>query len=294
MPPKGPAGESSPRPEALRVEELQRVAALDPEQERIRGEHHRRDRKAGEIPAVVRRAPRHQRERGEQCDRHGARQQCEAARDAGAEEAAPLGEEERGDAQQQIERLAVDRLQEEGHREEREVENGAPCSLGSQPSLGQAVEQDEGAEARRERHEDPGQHVMAEEEPSEQAHSGRVEREEGGRRAGQVLVAVLGDAQEEDAVPAGPDVREGAEVTRDGGIVPTAGERMPVRLEDEEREESGQPRSRRGSRRRSRRPGCATRGGRAARSPRCVAPAAVDPRSRPPDHTGVDARVLHS
>src|SRR6185437_436569 len=113
-------------------------------------------------------------------------------------------------------------------------EDGAPRALGSQPSFGQAVEEDEGAEARRERHEDSGEDVMAEEDPSEQTDGSWIQREERGRRAGEVLVPVLGDPQEEDAVPAGPDIGERAQVAGDGGVVPVVCQRVPIRLEDEE------------------------------------------------------------
>src|SRR4029079_14648287 len=101
--------------------------------------------------------------------------------------------------------------------------------------------EDERAEARRERHEDSGEDVMAEEDSSEQADRGWIQREERSRRAGQVLVSMLGDPQEEDAVPAGPDIGERAQVAGDGGVVPVVCQRVPVRLEDEEGEERGCP-----------------------------------------------------
>ena len=56
-----------------------------------------------------------------------------------------------------------------------------------------------------------------------------------------MLVAVLGDPEEPDAVPARPDVGDRAEVVRHGGIVPARRVGVSARLEDEEREERRRP-----------------------------------------------------
>ena len=168
-----------PRPEALGVEELERIASLDPEQERIRREHERCDREAGEASAAVGRAPGDERERRQQGDRDRAGQEREAAHEPCAEEAPALSEQERGDAQEEVERLAVHGLQEERHREQREVEDGSPRAFGAQPSLGQPVQEHEGREPRRERDDDPGEDVVAEEDP---ARAGRPWPDRAGRR----------------------------------------------------------------------------------------------------------------
>src|SRR4051812_11189292 len=59
-------------------------------------------------------------------------------------------------------------------------------------------------------------------------------------RRRRVVVAVLCDAEEEVAVPAGPDVAEVAEVVH-AGRVPPVRVRVPVRLEEEESEDGGEP-----------------------------------------------------
>ena len=156
--------------------------------------------------------------------------------------------QERDDREHEVERLAVDGLEEERHREQREVEHGPTCAVGSDLVLGEAVEEHERRQARRQRDDDPGEHVVAEQDTSEQADGRRVEREEGRGRAGEVLVAVLGDPEEPDAVPARPDVGHGTEVVRDGGIVPAGCVGVSARLEGEQREERRQPRSPGGSR----------------------------------------------
>ena len=71
------------------------------------------------------------------------------------------------------------------------------------------MQEDEGAERGRERDDDPGQHVVAEEDASQDRDEAGVERAE--RRAC-LVVAVLRDADEEHAVPTGPDIRRVAEV----------------------------------------------------------------------------------
>src|SRR5207247_2575249 len=55
-----------------------------------------------------------------------------------------------------------------------------------------------------------------------------------------VVVAVLGDAQEEDAVPARPDIRCIAELVQERRVPPRR-VRMPVRLEPEKREDRSEP-----------------------------------------------------
>ena len=192
-------------------------------------------------PAGVGRAPGEERQGGEQRDGHGPGEKGEPDDDAGRQPAPPLGEREGRDAQEEVERLAIDGLEEERHRANGEIEDGAAGALGSQPWLGEPVEQDEGAEAGGERNGDPREDVVAEEDSSDDADDRGIQREERRGRSREVLVAVLGDAQEEDAVPARPDVGERAEVAGDGRVVPAGCFGMPVRLEDQEREERSRP-----------------------------------------------------
>ena len=152
------------------------------------------------------RAPCEERERGQKRDRDGSREEREPAGEPRAEEAPPFSGQKRDDGEQQVERLAVDGLEEERHREEGEVEHRAARAVGSELSFCEVVEQDERREAGRERDDDPGEQVVAKKDVSEQADGRRVEREEGRGRAREVLVAVLGDAEEPDAVPPRPDV----------------------------------------------------------------------------------------
>ena len=229
------------RPVPLGVQERPGIASLDPEQERVRGEDERCDCKLGEVPPRSSRAPREDRERREQRDGNRACEQSEPACEPRSEEAPSFCGQERDDREHEVERLAVDGLEEERHREQREVEHRPACAVGSDLSLGEAVEEHERRQACRERDDDPGEHVVAEQDASEQADSRRVEREEGRGRAGEVLVAVLGDPEEPDAVPARPDVGDRTEIVRDGGIVPASGVGVSARLEDEQREERRRP-----------------------------------------------------
>ena len=188
-------------------------------------------------PSAMRRA----RAPGRSATATGRREEREPAGEPRTEEAAPFSGQKRDDGEQEVERLAVDGLEEERHREEGEVEHRAACAVGSELSFGEVVEQDERREAGRERDDDPGEQVVAEKDVSEQADGRRVEREEGRGRAGEVLVAVLGDAEEPDAVPARPDVRDGAQVVRHRGVVPARRVGVSARFEDEEGEERRNP-----------------------------------------------------
>src|ERR1700751_5814563 len=72
---------------------------------------------------------------------------------------------------------------------------------------------------------------------SDERHEPWIERCE---RCACVVVPVLGDAHEEDAVPASPDVGCVAEVV-DERRIPARGVRMPIRLEPQEREDRRNP-----------------------------------------------------
>ena len=63
--------------------------------------------------------------------------------DSRAEEAPTLGEEERCEHEQQVEGLAVDRLEEERGREDGEVEHRAPGPVSPEPLAREPVEKDE-------------------------------------------------------------------------------------------------------------------------------------------------------
>src|SRR5262249_15153423 len=84
---------------------------------------------------------------------------------------------------------------------------------------------------------DPREHVVTEEDASEQRDEPWVQGVERRRRA---VVAVLGDAYEEDAVPACPDVGERPEIV-DQRRVPAARPRIAVRLAPVEREHRSEP-----------------------------------------------------
>ena len=106
--------------------------------------------------------PRENRERREQRDGHWACEQSEPAREPRSEEAPSFCGQERGDREHEVERLAVDGLEEERHREQREVEHGPTCAVGSDLVLGEAVEEHERRKARCQRDNDPGEYVVAE------------------------------------------------------------------------------------------------------------------------------------
>ena len=99
------------------------------------------------------------------------------------------------------------------------------CSRTNEPSVSEQRDQE------------PGQHVVAEEDPPEPADERWIQRMECGRR---LVVAVLRDAKEEVAVPACPEVGEVPEVVQ-ARRVPTSGVRVPVRLEEKEREDRREP-----------------------------------------------------
>src|SRR5262249_50172528 len=106
---------------------------------------------------------------------------------------------------------------------------------------GEGGKEEESGKRGQQRDDDAGEQVVAEERTSEPADKSRIEGIEGGRRARCGVVAVLRDTEEEHAVPAGPDVRDPAQVAGDGGVVPARDIRMVVRLEPREREEGRGP-----------------------------------------------------
>jgi hypothetical protein len=214
---------------------------LPPEDERVGREEQRSEGQPRQCVRPLRRPPGEEGDGGQEGDADRSREQGEARDEPGGQEAPPLGEDERGDAQQEEERLAVDGLEEQRHREEREIEDGATRALGAELRLREVVEEDERGERRGERDDDPCEQVVAEEGASEEAHGAGVERVEGGRRALELAVAVFGDPQEPDAVPTCPDVGHPAEVSRDGRVVPAGRLGVAVRLEDEPGEEGRGP-----------------------------------------------------
>jgi hypothetical protein len=123
----------------LRVQEPPRVAFGEPEVERVRGEDERRHRQAGECAQPVSLVPCEQGKGRQQRERVRPRQQSESGHRSRGKEAPPLGEQEGRQRQQQVERLAVDRLEEERKRKKRQVEDCAAPSLGAEPLLRDAV-----------------------------------------------------------------------------------------------------------------------------------------------------------
>ena len=66
----------------------------------------------------------------------------------GPADAPALGEHERGERQEEEQRLRVDGLEEERRREEREVEDGPAAAVGAEPFLRDALQQHERRERR--------------------------------------------------------------------------------------------------------------------------------------------------
>ena len=181
--------------------------------------------------------PGQQGERREEREPGRAGQDREPGDEPRSREAVALGERERAEDEQKEQRLAVDGLEEEGHRKDGEVENAAHCAFSTQVLLGKAVQQDERAETAEQGDHEPGQDVVAEEGAPQHGDQSRVERVE---CSGRIVVAVLCDAKEEVAVPAGPDVGEVAQVVQ-ARRVPAIGVRMPIGLEEEEGEDRRDP-----------------------------------------------------
>ena len=231
-------------PEVLRTRERERVSAGQPEVQRVRREDERREAEARERALSFRRrpAPGKYCQRRQQSDAGDPSQHCEPGNRPRAEPLPSLREQERAEGEREEERLAVDGLQEEAHREHREVEHRPPGAVDSEPPLGQPVEQQERDERGGQRDDDAGGDVVAAERTADAGERQRVERVEG--RGGAVLdaaVAVLRDAQEPDGIPARPDVRDPAEVARQRRVVPAVGAWVPVRLEDQPGEERRGP-----------------------------------------------------
>src|SRR6185503_10870253 len=95
---------------------------------------------------------------------------------------------------EQVQRLAVDSLEKQRHREECEVEERAAGALRAEARQREPIEQDERTEAACERDNEPGNNVVAAERPAEAADHEWVERIED--RAAVSPVAVLCDADE--------------------------------------------------------------------------------------------------
>ena len=108
-------------------------------------------------------------------DRVSAREPTGAS---GAPEAPALSEEERGQREEQEQRLAVHRSEEERGRKQGEKQHGPPCGLRAELQRRQAIEQDERAGARSERDEHACQHGVSAEDATEWPDEGRVDRKE--------------------------------------------------------------------------------------------------------------------
>ena len=175
IPPRGPAGDRCRLQQPLGVQEGPGVALGLPEVERIGGEEERREGQRGERASPVPLTPGEQREGGQQRNPRRPGQEREAGHSSGGGKTAALGEHEGGEREQEVEGLAVDRLQEEGEWEDGQVEDGSPGPVGAEPLLGDPVQKQERAEGRQKRDEDPGEHVVAEEHAAEHADRGRVE-----------------------------------------------------------------------------------------------------------------------
>ena len=148
------------------MQERERLAAPLPEHERVDEEAEWREGQAGERASAVPGAPGEEHERRQEGDADRPRQDREPDAEPCACEPPALGEEEREQRQQEEEGLRVRGLEEEAHREEREVEDGAPGAVRTEPFLGDPVEEQERAVAGRERDEHAREHVVAEEDPA--------------------------------------------------------------------------------------------------------------------------------
>ena len=114
-------------------------------------------------------------------------------------------------------------------------------SVGAHPGLSEPVEEHERTERAGERDEHASEHVVAEEGASEQTDKRGIQRKERLGRRDRMVVPVLGDLEEEDAVPPCPDIRQVPEVVRVVEAVPVLDPRIVVALEDEQREHRGRP-----------------------------------------------------
>ena len=130
-PAERPGRREVPVPDPLRVEEGPGIAFGLPEIERVRGEHDERDGERGERAQAIALLPGEQREGRQQRESGRPCQEREPSDDAGFEVAPALGQGEGGQRQQQVERLAVNGLQEEREREDGEVEHGTARPLGA-------------------------------------------------------------------------------------------------------------------------------------------------------------------
>ena len=137
------AGSRSPASAA----NAKRVAAREPEVERVGGEDERRDAEAARAhaagPAAARPSPRAPGSSATPAIRVSI---ASPVTSAGAEPAAALGEQERADREREEERLAVDGAEEQRHREDGEVEHRAARAVGAEARLGEPVEEDERGE----------------------------------------------------------------------------------------------------------------------------------------------------
>ena len=120
-----------PRPVALGVQERPGIASLEPEQERVRRRKRAVRPQAGRGSSAVERAPREDRERGSSATATGRVSRASPHASPAPRKRRAFCGQERDDREHEVERLAVDGLEEERHREQREVEHGPSCAVGS-------------------------------------------------------------------------------------------------------------------------------------------------------------------
>src|SRR3954465_4802303 len=164
------------------MRESPRIADLLPQDEGIDGSHRERECRPRECRGAVTTAPGEDAEPRKHSDAGDAREDREPRHHARAGPAPALRECERREREREEERLAVDGLEKERHREQGELEDGAARAVRAECSFGRGVQEDECSKRRGERNDDAREHVVAEEDMADEPDERWIERPERGRR----------------------------------------------------------------------------------------------------------------
>ena len=173
-----------------------------------------------------------QRERKDEEDAEVPRPGRDVAEEAGEQEVAPdVDGPEAAGGEREEDGVAVDRVEEEGRREEGDRERCRERRALVVPRAAERVDEIEGEKGGEDRDDDPRDR-QAEPRLDAAAEEGRVDREE--RRRGHRVVAVEGDVPEPSSVPVGPVAEVADRLGIGADDVPLLQERMPERPDDEE------------------------------------------------------------
>ena len=174
----------APVPEIFDVEKGERISQLLPEQGRVEQEDRRSEREPADVePARGSLARRAAARAGRRANPSGRVRSASPATSAAPGVAALLGEQERGHAEDEEERFAVDRLEEKGHRKDGQEHHTQPrLPIVAEQLTRQPIEELE----RDQRHarsddEHSGENVVAAEEAPDDCDQGWIERVEGRR-----------------------------------------------------------------------------------------------------------------